>query len=246
MTSDLDRYRRIMTQLDEWKAFVTSPPTIGADSVFGIDVAAGWEEVVNVAWHGVLVAIDHLLLVRDAGTAGRPPAQVLSLPTACRGALLSACRTVWILSATSADVRRARALNVEVESARQAKKAVEELATFLPDDESVAASVTEARDQLAALEERCKTAGISAKKINDTDVIHEAAEHLSFQGPAVRGAIAASWRSLSGYAHGYQWTGKAAVIKPDLSEAVSAVAAAAITTNGALELFAKHLQPSRT
>lgn len=87
-------------------------------------------------------------------------------------------------------------------------------------------------------------AGISSKKISDTNVIHEAAEHLSVQVPAVRGAVAAAWRSLSGYAHGYQWTGKSAIIKPDLSEAVSAVAAAAITTNGALELFAEHLQPA--
>jgi len=242
MTTDLDRYRRIITQLDDWKGFITEPPPVNGTSVLGIDVADRWPEVVDIAWHGVLSAVDHMLFIRDAGSADRPPSRVLSLPTACRGALLSASRTVWILSSSSADVRRSRALSVAAEDARQAKNAAQETATFLPDDETVAESVIEAAERLEELKVRCNAAGLVLQRPLDTDVVGAAAEHLSVQVAEVHAALALSWRSQSGYAHGYQWTGKSALAKPDLAEAVGAVAAAAIATNGALELFAQHLQ----
>jgi hypothetical protein len=242
VTTDLDRYRQIMTQLDDWKAFITEPPAVHGLSVLGTDVADGWNEVVDIAWHGVLTAVDHMLFIRDAGSADYPPSRVLSIPTACRGALLSASRTVWILSSSSAAVRRSRALSVEAEDARQAKNAVEEMASFLPDDEAVAEAVIEAIERLTKLKTRCKAAGLVLERPVDTDVVGAAAEHLSVQVAEVHAALALSWRSQSGYAHGYQWTGKSALTKPDLAEAVGAVAAAAIATNGALELFAQHLQ----
>lgn len=246
VTSDIARYQRIMTHLEDWKAFITHPPAVTENSAFGIDAADGWPEVVDIAWHGVLTAVDHLLLIRDAGGTEQPPSRVLSLPTACRGALLSGCRTVWILSSSSADVRRSRALSVAVEDAQQARKAVQEMVTYFPDDATVAEAAREAVGRVDVLLERCAAARIDSSKVSDTKIIGSAAKHLSAEVAETHGALAMSWRSQSGYAHGYRWTGKAALNKPDLSEAVGAVSSAAIATNGALVLFAQHLQSPQT
>lgn len=234
--ADIERYFRITAGLGEWESFVKKPPVVASSTLLGRDAAAGFREVVDIAWHGIVTAVDHLLLIRDAGLE-QVPARVLSVPTAARGALLSGCRTVWLLSSETEKERRERAAGIALEDLAQEAGATKAMRPFFPDDDDIEQKLRDAAQARADLTTRCAEAGLKPSKVTDTDMIAAAAEFLSRDVEEIHGALVISWRTLSGFAHGYRWAGTPAVTKPSVSDVVSAVAVGAIATNSAIRLF---------
>jgi hypothetical protein len=242
--ADIERYFRITAELSEWEAFVKAPPVVGAGTPLGEDADAGFREVVDVAWHGVITAVDHLLLIRDAGME-QVPARVLSVPTAARGALLAGCRTVWLLSSATTKERRERAAGTALEDLEQEQGAIKAMRPFFPDgDADIEQKLRDTTAARADLRNRCAEAGLTPRRASDTQTIAAAARFLSRDVEEVRGALVISWKTLSGFAHGYRWTGTPAVAKPSVSDVVSAVAAGAIAANSAIRMFLAASQPA--
>jgi hypothetical protein len=77
----------------------------------------------------------------------------------------------------------------------------------------------EASQRLETLKNRCKGAGLDVSRPQDTDVVAAAGQHLPVA--ETHAALAMLWPTQSGYAHGYRWTGQAALTSPDLAEAVN-------------------------
>jgi hypothetical protein len=242
-TADIERYFRITAGLDEWESFVKTPPVVTSGTLLGRDADAGFREVVDVAWHGVIAAVDHLLLIRDAGVE-QVPARVLSVPTAARGALLSGCRTVWLLSSQSEQERRERAAGIALEDLEQKEGGVKAMRPFFPDDAEIEKQLRDVATARADLRKRCREAGLTPSKVGDTTMIAAAAEFLSRDVEEIHGALVISWRTLSGFAHGYRWTGTPAVAAPSVSDVVSAVAVGAIAANSAIRMFQEANQPA--
>lgn len=234
--ADIERYFKIMAGLDEWESFVKTPPVVASGTLLARDADAGFREVVDVAWHGIIAAVDHLLLIRDAGVE-RVPARVLSVPTTARGALLSGSRTVWVLSAETEKDRRERAAGIALEDLDQESGALRAMRPFFPGDDEIEQKLREAAEARADLKARCRKAGLTPYLVSDTKMIGAAAEFLSRDVEEVQGALVISWKTLSGFAHGYRWTGAPAVAKPSVSDVVSAVAVGAIATRYAIRIF---------
>jgi hypothetical protein len=236
--NDQSAYMQMMATVSEWEAYAQSPPKVDPASELGAEVLAGYSEVALIAWHGIAVAVDHLLLIRDAGPT-EPPCRVLSVPTTCRGALLAGCRTVWILSDSGAGVRRSRALRIQAQEAREEQKAIKEFVSALPDDPEVATAMHESIEAVELTTRRCREAGVSPHRVVDSEVIAQAAKYLAERSgrESIKGALMTSWRTLSGYAHGYQWTGKPALDKPSRADVESAVAAGLLATGNAIDMF---------
>jgi hypothetical protein len=241
-TADIERYFKIMAGLAEWETYVKAPPTIEAGTLLGADVAAGFEDVADIVWYGIVTAVDHLLLIRDAGV-DRVPARALSVPTAARGALLSGCRTVWILSAPTDKERRERALGIAAEDLKKGTQAVKAMERFFPGDTDITQRLHEMTAASADLETRANDAGLTLKRRTDTDMIAETAKFLSTHVGEVHGALVLSWSTQSGYAHGYRWAGSSAATEPSVSEVVSNVAAGALATNYAIRTFKEAIAP---
>lgn len=241
--ADIERYFRITANLSEWESFVKAPPGIASGTPLADDANAGFREVVGVAWHGVIAAVDHLLLIRDAGME-QVPARVLSVPTAARGALLAGCRTVWLLSSATSKERRERAAGTALDDLEQERAAIKAMRPFFPNDADIEQKLRDATEARADLKKRCAEAGLTPSKASDTQTIAAAAEFLSRDVEEVHGALVISWKTMSGFAHGYRWTGTPAVAKPRVSDVVGAVAAGAIATNSAIRMFLKASQPA--
>jgi hypothetical protein len=189
---DLDGWTARSNQLEE--------PQLGSE--LDIDTAATHGMGVplhTLAKHNLVSATQHLNLARTSVEAKE--VFPLAHPTAIRGALLAACRGVWMLHPPEPAVRQLRAARVAMEMHQR-------LLEWIREPESgVDRTTREEAEQLfeAQYQQLRSRDDVRALRYTDTAVVRDAGE-VVFSEATQQGAMVALWRQLSGDAHGLLWT----------------------------------------
>lgn len=206
------RLEKAFAAIEGWQTRVEQEPLVPApgSSLAADDQTLPSLPASHVAYNGLLVAVEHLHLVRATfkSTHLLYPAAYF---TVLRTALMGASQAVWVL-AGSRQQRREHALQIVIDDINQRRKLLQDLGT-LPTEHQTAAD-----QNLRKLAERLDEASTAANqlglqfgdigryKLNMTTVIKEATE-LAFPGDnennaTIRARAGFLWRSASGHAHG--------------------------------------------
>lgn len=156
----------------------------------------------QVALMGLQSNRDHLQAVRIHVEAGQlfPFAQ----STLIRAALVGAAQAVWVLSPRDPDDRRSRSRLIAAHMYGEHAKYLNHLRTLAagshPDTETVAATVSQRRDELTELRGTDGQQGA----LNTTAMVEDAAR-AAFGTDALTEEVLAIWRLTSGATHGFAW-----------------------------------------
>lgn len=206
------RLTGVFTITTDWERHLADPPApLPSSPLVGDDKAWPMLPGSLVAWMGLASAIDHLAACRRLMEASRAmmPSPYMSL---ARPALMGGAQTLWVLLPGRREERVRRQLLVAheefMESRHLAREALEQpLRSRLPAD-----AVRSAQRQLdEATERQTETAaelnrrGHKVAKVNMTNVVKEAAEHVHADEAWAYQAVRSSWRIASGDAHGKLW-----------------------------------------
>jgi hypothetical protein len=211
--------------------------------------------VSGLAWYSLIVAVEHLeftLAMMRATSTMYPSAYLTTL----RSALLAASHAAWILSPSRRAERRGRAMRLQVQDLNDQLRMVRS-ATGLTADQLTAQERDEAHleSRLASCAETVESLGLarsSMAKVNNTEVITEAAKQLH-DDPVAASGVQLLWRVGSAAAHGQRsyaimrmnrnvvrtdGTKTVMELRGDLEHDVGpSTAAAALAVNEAFRLF---------
>jgi hypothetical protein len=248
------RLGHIQTAVELWKERTKTPPSIPAGSALRGDDHPGLT-VSNIAWYPLIIAVEHLdftLSMMRATQTMYPTSYMTTLRTA----LLTASQAAWVLTPTKRGERQSRAMRLRMQDLDDQLKLVNSAWELTEDQEHTRErDVAELKKQLEECRQLATSLGLeksSTAKLNNTDVIADAAKRLHDNPVAASGAQLL-WRMGSAAAHGQrsyalmrmnrnvvQSEGERKVmqLRGDLVNDVGpAAAAATLATNEAFRLF---------
>jgi hypothetical protein len=239
----LRRFSDAALASERWRQWASKPQELPTSSQLCVDETAGVPEVRLIAWHGIVTAIDHLGIIRDAAAANdgvpRPPG--MAYQSAARGALLSACRSLWILSEDDPSKRRLRALRSAVADAVSGHRAAKAAKEAWPEEvEMTTATLAGAAQELSSLKARTRKLAdrhLKLPDIGETQTVKEVAAFLKDTEPDLADALVVTWNMTSGFAHGFRWVGDGALQEPKIADVSSSVNAAALCTGRAIRAW---------
>jgi hypothetical protein len=206
------RLEKAFTAIESWQDRVQQDPLTAqpGSSLAADDRTLPSQPASHVAYSGLLVAVEHLHLVRSTFMATHLlyPAAYF---TVLRTAMMGASQAIWVLTGQR-QKRCEHALRIVIDDINQRRKLIEDLGTLTAEHQAV---VDESLRKLATRLDEASAAAtqiglrldnIKKYKLDMTTVIKEATRS-AFPGTdedsaKMRESAGFLWRSTSGHAHG--------------------------------------------
>ncbi|WP_434317518.1 hypothetical protein [Leifsonia sp. P73] len=197
------RLTHISAAVELWGERTKTAPVIPPSSALSGDDRPGLS-VSNIAWYPLVIAVEHL----DFALSTMRATQTMyptSYMTTLRTALLTASQAAWVLAPPQRSERRGRAMRLRMQDLDDQLKLVNSASELTDDQERAQArDVEELKKQLEECREAATALGLpksSTAKLNNTDVITEAAKQLH-EDPVAASGVQLLWRTGSAAAHG--------------------------------------------
>ncbi|OJX73107.1 hypothetical protein [Leifsonia sp. 71-9] len=197
------RLAHIAAAVELWSGRTKTAPVVPAGSALSGDDRPALS-VSSIAWYPLIIAVEHL----DFALSTMRATQTMyptSYMTTLRTALLTASQAAWVLAPVQRAERRGRAMRLRMQDLDDQLKLVNSASELTKGQERARThDVEELNKQLEECRHTAATLGLpksSTAKLNNTDIITEAAKQLH-DDPVAASGVQLLWRTGSAAAHG--------------------------------------------